>query len=163
MPAAAHLLWYFLLDNSVVCSCWWKLPKFGSWQRMGPLFAVRPRLHDHRNQYSPKENKIFSRWTLIYAQGFALWVWTFLLWLHGRPYWHLTTAKPQLELKSLLRTCLWKLLWHAVSHDRGECLYRHLFFQQFPLSCCVQAKASSNPHEYLQRKNWGKSARAHTM
>jgi len=75
----------------------------------------------------------------------------------------LTPAKPQLALKSLLHTRLWKLLWHAVSHDHGEFLYKHLFFQQFPLWCCGQAKASSNPHEYLQRNSWETSVRAYTM
>jgi len=43
-------------------------------------------------------------------QGFPVRVLTFFPWLHDCPYWHLTTAKPRLELKFLLRTCLWKLL-----------------------------------------------------
>jgi len=38
MPAAAHLLWYFRLDNSAVCSCWWKLPKFRAHHREWVLF-----------------------------------------------------------------------------------------------------------------------------
>ena len=42
-------------------------------------------------------------------------------------------------------------------------LIQAFVFQQFPLSCCGQAKAWSNPHEYLQKKNWGKLAGAYTM
>ena len=85
-------------------------------------------------------------------------IWTFLLWLHDCPYWHLRTAKPQLELKSLLRTCLWKLLWHAVSHDRGNSYTGICFFNNFLCHAVVKQK-----HEYLQKKNWGESARAYTM
>jgi len=117
---------------------------------MVPLFAVRLWLHDHRNEYSAKENKSFSRWTLIYTQGFpshlnisSVATWLSLLTLeNSKTPIRAKISSSHVSLKVALACCFTR---------SREFLYRHLFFQQFPLSCCGQAKARVSPEKELGR------------